>query len=504
MTTVYFIRHAKADNSNRDGRNRPLTEKGINDRALVTKFLQDKKISAVLSSPYKRAVDTIADFSRKNGFTIELVEDFRERKSDGDWLRDADFIPFMKRQWADFSYSLSDGECLAAVQRRNIAALNKALAKYKDKNIVIATHGTALSTIINYYDNTYGFGDFMAMIDIMPWVVKMYFDGNNCAGMEKIDLFNLNQKPDCDKCIVRTAGLGTLKAYRYVVIFARYQDKWLYCRAKKRNTFETAGGRIGQGETALDAAKRELCEEAGAINFDISPAFDFSVHIPIWYFNGQVFIAHINRLERLPDFKIAEVKLFGALPDKMRLPRTLPVLYTKMQEWLNLQSAKDEIWDVYDSRWSLTGRTHRRGDPLPAGDYHLVVHIWLQNSNGELLITKRAPNKGYPNMWECTGGSALAGDNSLSAAIREVKEETGLDAKPENGRCIFTITSEDTICDVWLFRQDFDIRDAVLQENETVGAKYASADEIRRMIDSGEFIAYHYIEDLLKKVKRLL
>ena len=61
MTTVYFIRHAEADNTNRDGRNRPLTEKGMNDRALVTAFLHDKNIDAILSSPFKRAVDTVAE-----------------------------------------------------------------------------------------------------------------------------------------------------------------------------------------------------------------------------------------------------------------------------------------------------------------------------------------------------------------------------------------------------------------------------------------------------------
>jgi len=54
---------------------------------------------------------------------------------------------------------------------------------------VIGTHGTALSTIINYYDSTYGFADFMAMVNIMPWVVSMSFDETSCVDIEKIDLF---------------------------------------------------------------------------------------------------------------------------------------------------------------------------------------------------------------------------------------------------------------------------------------------------------------------------
>ena len=191
MTIVYFVRHAQSDNSIRDGRIRPLTDKGMNDRNLVTKFLQDKNIDAVFSSPFKRAVDTIYDYAEKNGFCIETIEDFRERKSDSNMSKNNDnFTSFMEHQWTDFNYTFSDGECLAEVQDRNINSLNKILANNKDKNIVIGTHGTALSTIINYYDPTYGFKNFMSMVNILPWVVKMSFDNKTCVKIEKIDLFD--------------------------------------------------------------------------------------------------------------------------------------------------------------------------------------------------------------------------------------------------------------------------------------------------------------------------
>lgn len=81
MTIIYFIRHTEADFTVSISRNRPLTEKGLADRRLVTEFLQDKNIDAVLSSPYKRAIDTVAPFAEKNGFEIKLVEDFREVKT---------------------------------------------------------------------------------------------------------------------------------------------------------------------------------------------------------------------------------------------------------------------------------------------------------------------------------------------------------------------------------------------------------------------------------------
>jgi len=110
-------------------------------------------------------------------------------------------------------------------------------------------------------------------------------------------------------------------------------------------------------------------------------------------------------------------------------------------------------------------------------------------------------NKGYPGMWECTGGSAVAGDDSITAAIREVKEELGLDIESENGRCLLSYLRYDSICDIWLFRQNHNINDVTLQENETIDAKYVSTDEIHGMIKNKEFLGFDYIEDLFEKAR---
>ena len=105
-----------------------------------------------------------------------------------------------------------------------------------------------------------------------------------------------------------------------------------------------------------------------------------------------------------------------------------------------------EYWDVYDGDRNPTGRTHRRGDPMADGDFHIVVHVWMKNNCGEYLLTRRDFSKGFPGMWESTGGSALAGDDSLSAAIREVKEETGLDLDPSCGKMRYVLQSGGMLC----------------------------------------------------------
>lgn len=186
MTRVYFVRHAEPNYDNHNDTLRELSPKGMEDRKLVTRFLSDRQIDVVLSSPYKRAVDTVAHFAESRALPIGIMDGFRERRVDSGWIED--FTAFSKRQWSDFTYRLSDGECLKEVQDRNISALAEVLESYPGKNIVIGSHGTALSTIINYYDSSFGYGEFEKIKNVMPWIVELDFDeGANCVGISKFD-----------------------------------------------------------------------------------------------------------------------------------------------------------------------------------------------------------------------------------------------------------------------------------------------------------------------------
>ena len=189
MTTVYFVRHAQPNYDNHDDMLRELTAKGLEDRKLVTKFLSDKNVDVVLSSPFHRSRDTVRHFADSIGLEIGIVEDFRERRIDSVWIED--FNGFCKKQWEDFSYKLSDGESLSEVQKRNIAALTRVLEEHAGKTIVVGSHGTALSTIVNYYDNSFGHAEFEKIRGLMPWVVEFTFDGQKCVGIQQYNLFEI-------------------------------------------------------------------------------------------------------------------------------------------------------------------------------------------------------------------------------------------------------------------------------------------------------------------------
>jgi len=188
MTVVYFVRHAQPNYNNHDDLTRELTAKGLEDRKLVTKFLHDKQVDVVLSSPYKRSVDTVKDFADANNLTIRLMDDFRERKIESTWIED--FKGFSQQQWSDFDYKLSDGESLREVQNRNISALKQVLTEYDGKTVVVGSHGTALSTILQYFNPSFGYEDFDKIRPLMPWIVQFTFE-NSTDNQPTIQTYNL-------------------------------------------------------------------------------------------------------------------------------------------------------------------------------------------------------------------------------------------------------------------------------------------------------------------------
>ncbi len=99
-----------------------------------------------------------------------------------------------------------------------------------------------------------------------------------------------------------------------------------------------------------------------------------------------------------------------------------------------------ELWDLYNENRELTGRDHIRGEEVPQGYYHLVVHVWIRNRNGEYLISQRSADRPTcPLMWECVGGSVLKGEDSLSGALRETQEEVGLTLSPGDGKLVYSV-----------------------------------------------------------------
>ena len=150
-----------------------------------------------------------------------------------------------------------------------------------------------------------------------------------------------------------------------------------------------------------------------------------------------------------------------------------------------------EIWDLYDENRNLTKESCIRGDKIPDNYYHLVVHVWIRNDKGEYLVSQRAATRPtYPLFWECVGGSVVKGEDSLQGAIREVKEEVGIDLSGKQGKLIFTKMRKDfhDLMDVWLFKYDGEVDLKKATTDEVKEVRWMKKEEIKALFDSHQLV----------------
>ena len=161
-----------------------------------------------------------------------------------------------------------------------------------------------------------------------------------------------------------------------------------------------------------------------------------------------------------------------------------------------------EMWDIYDANKEKTGRLMKKNDwQLKDGEYHLTVLGVIERPDGKFLITQRVMTKAWaPGWWEVSGGAAQAGEESIEAVRREVREETGIDVTDARGGYVFTYKRENPgkgdnyFVDVYRFEKDFKEEDLHLQTEETDGYMFATPDQIREFAEQGIFLHYDSIK----------
>jgi len=138
-----------------------------------------------------------------------------------------------------------------------------------------------------------------------------------------------------------------------------------------------------------------------------------------------------------------------------------------------------ELWDVYDSKKHLTGRTHHRGDKLNDNDFHLVVNALIFKSADEILLQQRSFEKmSYPGMWTAdTGGSVLAGETSEEAMVRELREELQLIVDADKLHFFVSRQYADWIEDWYVVRIDASVANLKRQESEVASLRWTTLSE---------------------------
>lgn len=157
--------------------------------------------------------------------------------------------------------------------------------------------------------------------------------------------------------------------------------------------------------------------------------------------------------------------------------------------------------DLYDSDRNLTGETIIKGNKIPEGKYIVVVLIFIQNSEGKFLIQKRSERKN--GKFATTGGHPKSGETSIQGILTEVKEEIGLELKPNELELYYSGKSEEkrVFCDAYYTKMDVqDIKKLKLQEDEVSSVEWFSINEIENLMKQDKFFKNHYekFEILLK------
>ena len=145
-----------------------------------------------------------------------------------------------------------------------------------------------------------------------------------------------------------------------------------------------------------------------------------------------------------------------------------------------------EFNDIYDECRHLTGRIHKRGTAWKPGEYGLVVCVWVYDGKGNLFMTRRAPQKSFAGTWENSGGAALAGEGSLQAIARELFEETGIRAQPEEFELLDTGRDKNMFYDFYCLRREFSLEQVKLLPGETDDAKWVTFPQVHEMIKAGQ------------------
>lgn len=152
-----------------------------------------------------------------------------------------------------------------------------------------------------------------------------------------------------------------------------------------------------------------------------------------------------------------------------------------------------EYWDLYDGAGLPTGEKHLRGEAIPEGRFHKVVHIWIRNDKGELLIQKRSDTvDNCPGEWATTGGAVTVGEEPLVSAVRELSEELGIRVSVSELNYLLTVRRREAFCYVYLLNKDIPIDRLTLQECEVSEVAWMTRDVIRKMTEEGTMHRYVY------------
>ncbi|MFG6494767.1 histidine phosphatase family protein [Fictibacillus sp. UD] len=190
-TYVYMVRHGESPKEGNE-RTRGLTQKGYLDSNIITDILKCENINVVVSSPYRRSILTVKHLAEQIGQEVLVYEDLKEKKFsyDGNRISDKQLVPLLEKSFKESDFALEGGESNDDCQKRAIKVLKELLEKFRDKKIVIGSHGAVMTLMMGYFDSTYDL-NFLHSTS-KPDIYRMEFKEMNLVNVKR--LWSVNER----------------------------------------------------------------------------------------------------------------------------------------------------------------------------------------------------------------------------------------------------------------------------------------------------------------------
>lgn len=172
-----FVRHAESVFVEGSERTRGLTEKGKQDAARISDLLLNEQLDVLISSPYRRAIETIQVLADDLEKKILIEDDLRERLLSASDLGKDHFFEAKRRAFEDPDLSFPGGESSREAQKRSCRVISRLLEEHRGKRLAIGTHGDIMTLMMNHFDKKYDFHFWKSTT--MPDVYKLEFGENN-------------------------------------------------------------------------------------------------------------------------------------------------------------------------------------------------------------------------------------------------------------------------------------------------------------------------------------
>ena len=162
----------------------------------------------------------------------------------------------------------------------------------------------------------------------------------------------------------------------------------------------------------------------------------------------------------------------------------------------------NEYLDIYNEKGEKTGKIISRGTPIKNGEFSLSVHLFIYNSKGMFLVQKRSKSKrSLPGIWSITCGAVVSGEDSLSAGMREAREELGIFLEPSSFDYIKRIKRKHSFIDIYFIKYNFEIQSLILQKEEVETVKTSSPKELLQMLNSTSNVNSSYSAAVARAMK---